>query len=182
MSTAPPIPGSYLVPGTHIVAGHYPGDRDSDSSRVKLRALLDFGIDYFIDVTSPDDGMMPYEDMLREEAAEKGIEYHAFPIPDMGVTDATTMTRIIDAIDAALEAGHTIYVHCWGGVGRTGTVVGCYLVRHGSTGDEALGQVRKLFRTTSQSLWHPEGSPQTNEQRAFVRSWGRLDEHPVHRD
>ena len=27
--------------------------------------------------------------------------------------------------------GRKVYVHCWGGVGRTGTVVGCYLVRQG---------------------------------------------------
>ena len=35
-----------------------------------------------------------------------------------------------------------MYLHCWGGVGRTGTVVGCWLVRHGRTGDEALGSSR----------------------------------------
>ena len=50
------------------------------------------------------------------------------------------MASILDAIDAALDGGKTVYVHCWGGVGRTGTVVGCWLVRHGKTGDEALRQ------------------------------------------
>lgn len=33
--------------------------------------------------------------------------------------------RILDAIDARLEAGKSVYVHCWGGIGRTDTVAGC---------------------------------------------------------
>ena len=41
---------------------------------------------------------------------------------------------ILDAIDKALEDGKNVYVHCWGGIGRDGTVVGCWLVRHVMTG------------------------------------------------
>ncbi|WP_374108489.1 hypothetical protein [Nostoc sp. XA010] len=31
-------------------------------------------------------------------------------------------------IDRALNGQEKVYVHCWGGIGRTGIVVGCYLV------------------------------------------------------
>ncbi len=135
----------YLIPNTRLIAGHYPGSFDPGEARTKLKSLVGFGVDYFVDVTSPDDRLTPYEEMLREEAGERGIEYRSFPIPDMGITDPETMNRILGELDAAAEAGHTTYVHCWGGVGRTGTVVGCYLVRHGRTGDDALDEVNRLF-------------------------------------
>ena len=35
-------------------------------------------------------------------------------------------------------------MHCWGGVGRTGTTVGCWLVRHGRSGTEALAELRRV--------------------------------------
>jgi len=34
-----------------------------------------------------------------------------------------------------------VFVHCWGGVGRTGTVVGCWHVARGTTADEALEKI-----------------------------------------
>ena len=170
-----PDDNCYLIPNTRLIAGHYPGSFDPDEARTKLKSLVDFGVDYFVDVTSPDDRLTPYEEMLREEAGERGIEYRAFPIPDMGITDPETMNRILDELDAAAKAGHATYVHCWGGVGRTGTVVGCYLVRHGRTGDDALDEVNRLFKTTKQSSRFPEGSPQMDAQREFVRGWARFD-------
>ena len=117
--------------------------------------------------------------MLHELAAERGIaaEYRRLTIPDMGVPPRARMTEILDAIDAACAAGHTVYVHCWGGVGRTGTVVGCHLVRRGRSGEDALSHVSSLFATMSSAKRrrHREGSPQTDEQREFVREWRRHD-------
>ena len=80
------------------------------------------------------------------------------------------MTRILDAIDTALERDEAVYVHCWGGHGCTGTVIGCWLVRHGTTPDEAIALIRErrcdlpVFRANPLS-------PQTREQHAFVHSW-----------
>ena len=58
----------------------------------------------------------------------------------------------------------------WGGIGRTGTVVGCWLVRHGMTGDEALAQIVEWWRGMEKARIHPR-SPQTREQHAYVRNW-----------
>ena len=73
------------------------------------------------------------------------------------------MTTILDALDSALAAGHTVYLHCHGGRGRTGTVVGCWLVRHGLTGEQALDRIADLRGD--------DESPETDEQRAFVLNW-----------
>ena len=48
---------------------------------------------------------------------------------------AEAVATILDAIDVALAQGRTVDVHCWGRIGRTGAAVGCWLVRHGLTGD-----------------------------------------------
>jgi protein-tyrosine phosphatase len=61
------------------------------------------------------------------------------------------------------------YVHCWGGIGRTGTVVGCWLVaREGLTTDAALQRIAELRKDTPD---RGLGSPETKLQRRFVLQW-----------
>jgi protein-tyrosine phosphatase len=45
--------------------------------------------------------------------------------PESSAYVAELMTTILDAIDESMTAGKPVYVHCWGGMGRTGTVIGC---------------------------------------------------------
>ena len=69
-----------------------------------------------------------------------------YGIPDRTCPSPATMTRILDRIDELLAAGEVVYVHCLAGIGRTGTVVGCWLVRHGTSGDDALATVERAPR------------------------------------
>lgn len=175
-NTAPraPIPNAYWIPGTRILAGEYPGSLDHRAARAKIRRLLEARVICFVDLTHAHE-LQPYERLLRAEAAglAREVEHVRLPIADMGVPTTRDMARILDTIDAAVAAGRTVYVHCWGGVGRTGTVVGCWLVRHGLDGEAALARVGALFggMSAAKRLRHPEGSPQTTGQRDFVRSW-----------
>jgi protein-tyrosine phosphatase len=73
------------------------------------------------------------------------------------------MRAILDTIDAEMAAGRTVYVHCWGGIGRTGTVIGCWLVRHGTPAEEALNEI--------EARRGEPGSPETAAQWAFVLNW-----------
>ena len=75
----------------------------------------------------------------------------------------------LDTIDEQLAAGRTVYVHCWGGVGRTGVIVGCWLARHGRRGEEALERLRELWRRNPKSLHRR--SPERAEQEEYVRRW-----------
>jgi len=63
-----------------------------------------------------------------------------------------------------------VYVHCWGGIGRTGTVVGCWLVRHGLDDGDPVRTIARLRRRTPDA-W--AASPQTAAQRAMVTEWKR---------
>jgi Polymorphic toxin system, DSP-PTPase phosphatase len=165
-----PIDDSYwLVPG-RLLAGEYPGAKTKDEARRKLRSFLDVGVDFFLDLTEEGEGLEPYAPLLQEEATarDRGVVYRRLPIPDMDTPTTERMSEIQQAIEAALEAGRTVYVHCLGGIGRTGTVLGCYLVGHEVSVAEALAEIQRRRRRTK-SGW--EKSPQTPAQVDFVKSW-----------
>ncbi|MCZ7541186.1 MAG: hypothetical protein M5U29_15005 [Anaerolineae bacterium] len=162
-SSDPPVSGTVWVRPGALLAGPYPAPRDDEAARARLRALLAAGITVFVDLTEEGE-RPPYLETLRGEAAQggRGAVHYRLAIPDFGVPDAAHMAAILDTIDGALATGQAVYVHCLGGVGRTGTVVGCYLARHGAGGEEALRRVAALLG---------EGSPETEAQRQFVRRW-----------
>jgi len=135
-----PIPDPYWVKPGQLLAGEYPRNLDDASSRIKLRRLLKAGVTFFLDLTEAGESSLePYADLLQAEAAALGrvAEHRRLSIPDVSVPSVAHMRRILDTIDAQLAAGKMVYVHCWGGVGRTATVVGCHLVRHGLSGTES---------------------------------------------
>ena len=172
-STDRPLPNSYWVDPGRFAAGEYPGAKSPDEAAARLRTLLQAGIDHFIDLTEPRDGLEPYAAIAQEEARRLGVNiaHERHPIADLSVPRSPDeMTAILDAIDDAVGAGRTVYLHCWGGVGRTGTVVGCWLVRHRRTGDEALRQLAEWWQGVQKVHRQPR-SPETAEQFRYVREW-----------
>ncbi len=173
-STSPrPIEASYWLPGSGFLAGEYPGHWDRSEARRRISRFLGLGVSAFLDLTRPEDGLEPYLDLLVREAELLGIDtMHApMPIQDMGVPSVAEMAAILNRLDEWSRAGRTAYIHCWGGIGRTGTVVGCYLVRQGLDGPTALTTVQRLYETTGKHLTRDLRSPQTMEQRRFVLEW-----------
>ena len=171
-----PFPRSYWVLPKVFLAGYYPGDQTKEAAQQKIGALLDSGIRCVINLVEEDEkgaGGKPlrsYASLLTDEAQKRQIDltYLRISIPDVSVPSVETMQSILDAIDAALNRDQPVYVHCWGGRGRTGTVVGCFLVRHEiETGDGALAAINRLRRDD------PGGSqsPETDAQRDMVRTW-----------
>jgi protein-tyrosine phosphatase len=134
-----------------------------------MRLILDAGVTCFLDLTTRHDPLLPYESLVEQLAGAGAMRIH-YPVTDMGIPESTAQTReILDTIDRVIDEGGTIYVHCWGGIGRTGTIVGCWLVRHGMTGEEALDRVKELWETRPDSGWST--SPQTDDQFDYVRKW-----------
>jgi len=134
-----PIPESYWVEPDRLLAGEYPGQFDGELTRQRIDALIQAGFNSFIDLTKSNE-TIAYIRILLDEAKlyEVKVTYQRIAIGNFGLPTADQMKSILDTIDSELQAGRKIYLHCWGGIGRTGTTVGCYLVRRGKTGEEAL--------------------------------------------
>ena len=166
-----PLPESYWVEEASFLAGEYPGKFNVEQTRKRLDALLEAGFNTFIDLTRPNEGA-PYLEILEEQslAYAMDIKYQRFPIGDFGLPTPELMRSILDKIGASIESGRKVYLHCWGGIGRTGTVVGCYLVGRGLNGEQALRQLAAWWQGVPKSHIHPH-SPETLEQVIFIRNW-----------
>jgi DNA polymerase-4 len=166
-----PIPNSYWVIPGRFLAGEYPGSLIEPEARAKLRRILESGITWFIDLTEPgESGLHPYEPFLIDEAARlsKQAHYLRLPIQDCDIPSYELMEKIQKTISDTLGNGENLYLHCWGGRGRTGTVVGCYLVQQGMAAEEALEKIRQ-WRQLTPKYYFP--SPETNSQIMMVMTW-----------
>jgi len=92
-----------------------------------------------------------------------------FPIRDMSIPTTRQMREILDTIHSEIGNGGVVYVHCWGGKGRTGTVVGCFLLENGLADRQiVLEKIRSLTAHASKFFWP---TPQTQEQCDFITNW-----------
>ncbi|MBN1140046.1 MAG: dual specificity protein phosphatase family protein [Anaerolineae bacterium] len=158
----PPLPETYWVIPGRFLAGPYPAAGGRERARQRLQSLLDAGIRVFFDLTEEGE-LEPYASWLEDAARHLRV-----PIPDFGLPTVAQMAQTLDAIDRAIGAGQAVYVHCRAGLGRTGTVVGCFLVRHGLDGEQALQAIQALRANIP---YASSSSPETAAQRGLVLRW-----------
>ena len=161
----------WLVAG-RVLAGEHPGAVTAADVPARVDALLGAGIRQFVDLTEQGEPPAPYASTLREHAAARGVQadHRRFAIRDLGVPSAGLMRNILDAVHDAMATDQPVYVHCWAGVGRTGTVVGCLLREHGLTADEALAVIACKWRSMEKRVLHPR-SPEHSGQFTFIERW-----------
>lgn len=139
-----------------LIAGCHPCALDLENAAREVRDLVDAGVTLFLDLTQTGE-LEPYASLVDEPA-----RYVNRPVRDFSIPTRANLVATLDEIDAELAGGGIVYVHCWAGCGRTGVVVGCWLVRHGVDPQEAL-------RRIAEARGH--GCPQTLEQSNFVLDW-----------
>ena len=166
----PADPDCYWVEPDRLLAGEYPRAFVESTARARLRALLDCGIRTFVDLTQAREPLAPYESLLISEAEERAltVSYHRHPIRDADIPSDAGMREILATIRASIERGDPVYVHCWGGIGRTGTVVGCWLVETGRAGDDVFEAIKALRAGTMKRRTQ---SPETSDQADFILDW-----------
>ncbi len=80
------------------------------------------------------------------------------PVPDFTPPELDQIQRMIEFIDQQTAEKRPVVVSCYAGIGRTGTVLACYLVHRGASPEDAINRIRELR----------QGSVQTPEQEAAV--------------
>jgi protein tyrosine phosphatase len=174
-----PYERSYWVLPNKLLAGEIPSSKTESRKIEKINNLLDCNIDVIINLMEEveknfsDELLEDYSITLLKEADKKNkkIEVFRYAIEDMNIPTESFMVEILNRIDEQIALGKRVYVHCWGGVGRTGTVIGCYLIRHGFVEQKnVIETINYLKRTTN--IAH-RSSPETKEQCQFVLNWSR---------
>ena len=166
----PPFRLAYWVDPPWLMAGCYPGHLDPQIAGRQLEALLDCGIRCFLSLMEEEiRGLFSaYEPALKELATRRGIavECLRFQIEDHTAPSVEQMGEIERSIATSIAAERPVYLHCWGGRGRTGAVVGVYLVRRGlATAENFVDAIAELRSGA------PGESPETEEQIEFVRGF-----------
>ena len=174
-----PFNRSYWVVPGKLLAGCYPGSEDPMGELRRLRGLIQEGIRHVISFLEPqehgrpDDPFAPYVDHM-ESIAKKlkiSVTFDQISIKDFSVPTERQMVRILNQIDMCIKYDKPVYLHCWGGIGRTGTVVGCYLARHGfAAGNDVIEMIKELRKNTAD---FSDPSPETRQQNNMVVNWGK---------
>ena len=100
---------------------------------------------------------------LKGEGAEvrkQGLDFSSCPIPDRQVPPSEAeLARVLEKLDRSLTNGKNVVVHCRQGVGRSGLVAACLLVKRGISPGAAVEKV---------SASRGVAIPETEEQREWI--------------
>lgn len=140
---------SWLVPG-EIAGMARPASTIND-----FESLRDDGIDAIVSLTEN-----PLNKPLIEEF---GFEYAHIPIEDLSVPTMYQIEEFVEFANRMRSDGKKIVVHCGAGIGRTGTMLACYLVSKGHSAEESIAEVRRKR----------PGSIETGEQVEVIHKYER---------
>ena len=166
-----PFNRSYWVVSNKLLAGEIPAARTAEETIEKIKSLADCGISVILNLMEADEtdsSNQPFYDYSLH-LEQLGMEMIRLPIEDLSIPTVAEMNVILSTINGCNADGKAVYVHCWGGIGRTGTVVGCYLIdAQLATTEDVFVKIDELRSSTS-TIDRP--SPETIEQIKFVDQW-----------
>ena len=125
--------------------------------------MYHFGVRHFIDLTEEGE-LRQYSNLL-----PKDTTYMRFPIKDLNAPESIEAVHdLIGRINYLTQMNGYTYLHCWGGVGRTGTITACYFARtiKEPTQETVLNRLRAAFKEMPKSSYRV--TPETNEQLNFI--------------
>lgn len=103
---------------------------------------------------------------LRDEASEArklGLDFYSFPIADRQVPKSEAkLGEVLDKMNTTLSDGRNVLIHCRQGVGRSGLVAACLLIKNGMSPGAAVEAV---------SAARGVSVPETAEQREWIERY-----------
>ncbi len=158
-----PLNQSYLIVGNGIIyAGEYPGNKSGELAERRIEQMYHFGIRHFIDLTEEGE-LIPYSHLLPSDTT-----YTRFPIADCGAPRSVeSVRRLMLRIEDLKRMDGYVYVHCWGGVGRAGTIIACYLSQREMYDlNQTLEALRSCFSMMPKAAYRK--TPETKVQIDFI--------------
>jgi ADP-ribosylglycohydrolase len=168
-----PLPNSYWVVPGRLAAGEHPGAHTLSDTTDRLQALLFAGVTLFIDLTEEEEGL-GYDHLLIYATGAIPLKYVRHSIAEHGVpASRKVMKQILETIEQHLAKQGVVYVHGRSGIGRTATVIGCYLVGLGMSGDDALERLNEMWQESERSVTCSR-VPENKSQSTYIQNWQAL--------
>lgn len=143
---------SYVIPGK-LAGMAKPGSVDDLAT--DLKQLLADGIGAVVSFTE-----RPLDEAL---VREHGMDYLHLPVPDFTPPTNRQIEKFVRYVKEHNDRGVAVAGHCAAGMGRTGTMLACYLVSLGVDPVEAIDSVRSIR----------PGSIETVQQEQCVVDFGK---------
>lgn len=150
------------------IAGAWPGrlgivprPRGGDWLDEEVGTWRAAGIDVVVSALTPEEIREFSLDREQQECRAQGIEFLPLPIEDRQVpADLPATKKLIDALEARLNAGKNAVIHCRQGIGRSSLLAASVFIARGIPAEEALQSIGKARGCTV---------PETPEQREWIK-------------
>ncbi len=153
-----------FLPGKRGASLRYPGHVYRRDTAADLAAMQAAGVTLLVLLVEDEELRRWGDPRIADLARDAGVQLVRFPLRD-GTAPRTRAE--MDEIQAGIDQGRAegdVVVACMGGVGRSGTVAACALVRAGLSADAAIRRIRALRHPTA---------VETRAQEAFVREYAQ---------
>jgi protein-tyrosine phosphatase len=165
---------NWVIPGK-LIAGGYPGNIDSGKHMETIKMVVDSGVTCFVCLMQDKEleRFRPYSDIAKQLSL-KTIKFEYFPMPDGFIPKDESLIQFIPQLAAIVKRpDEVVYVHCWGGHGRTGIVISLLLVElYDAIDEEEALRLTELYH--SKRVEARSHSPQTNAQISQVRRLSKI--------
>ena len=102
--------------------------------------------------------------ILKKQLQERKVVIKRFPIPDFGLPSSEVIHQYLQTVCKALRENQSVLTHCIAGCGRTGTMIGLFLVTHGYSSEKALEKIHEVLG---------ERCPDTKKQAKLILEYRR---------
>ncbi|KAJ5075721.1 dual specificity protein phosphatase dsp8-related [Anaeramoeba ignava] len=162
---------NWVIPDK-LLASAYPGYLTEEKHNEILSSLYSKEISVYVNLMesfelkrfrSYRDGL---EKIHKEKSADFKLEFLHFPIEDGSITDDDNIDKFTDNLIEKLNSDVKMLVHCWGGHGRTGTIVSLILGKMYSLSPEEVFsriQIYHDFRLDPRGFLSPETQIQRDQ-------------------
>lgn len=147
----PPLEISWVIPGK-LAGSSFPYSNE-------LQILPSLNLMLVVNLTS-----RGLPNSLKKQLRASSVDFKRFPIPDFGLPTPQIIQQYLKTVCETLQQDKAVLTHCIAGCGRTGTMIGLFLVTHGHSAEKALEIIHDVLG---------RGCPDTKKQVSLIHQYWR---------